>query len=247
MRQRFSVALSSGYDADKFLGVQLRAFGDNPGAGHTQVMHSFGFASRPVDPTSNDDGLIGCIVQQISRGTAEEFAYLAHDPRYISKIPPLSQGSSCVYNSKGAFLDLDAATDTLTGYVPVPGAKAHSLAIGYDSSSPPKLVLNLVHADGMAILMSDEGITIKDATGASFIRIDASGVTVSGAAKLTSGLDVGGSGAQPVINATLFEAWWASMVLAVSGAGIPGAAVGAAMATMTATLPTTGTVLLKGL
>jgi hypothetical protein len=207
------------------------------------MQHGFGFIARPVDPDPNG---LGCLVLEGTEGHSEGLSWLSHDPRYYAKIPPLSQGSSCQYNSIGAFQLFDVDTQTATTYIPVAGgSKAHSIAVGYDSNQ--KLVLNIIHADGMAIVMSDHGITIKNSAGDAFIRIDASGILQNGNTKLVGAVDVGGTGAQPVINLTLFEAWWAAVVAAVSAVPVYGSAIGGAMGGMTAALPATGTTLLKGL
>lgn len=244
MKFRLVTAQSSSVNADGYWGVQSDAFGKDAAVGHFPMMHPFGFISRPVDPDSASG--VGCLVLEGVEGGSEGFSWLCHDPRYQAKIPPLSQGSSCQYNCDGAFVYLDAQGHALTGYVPVEGGtQAHSFQIGYDTGG--KLVLNFVHANGMAILMSDQTITIKNAAGDAYWELNAEGTVLNGNTKLVGGLDVGGEGAQPMINLTLFETWWAAMVAVVTAVPVYGAAIGGAMAGATATLPGTGTTLAKAL
>jgi hypothetical protein len=138
----------SEYDADGFIGIQTDPQGDD---------------ARPMDPDA--DGL-GCAVLIGKAGARDRWAWLGHDPRVVDKLPQLAKGSSCQYGSKGSFVLQDGDTGTLTQYVPCAfdasgtPTKAHLVQIGLDSGG--KRTIQIVHADGYAILMDEEGgITIR--------------------------------------------------------------------------------------
>jgi hypothetical protein len=252
IRWELTTAIATGYDAAGFLGVQPAAFGttggDDSGMGDYQQILPHGYLARPLDRGTDKVGAYLLCATEGGKG----YGMPLHDPRVSSVYPPISKGSNGIANDKGAFLVLDYDSDTATQYVPIEfdgsgvPTKAHSVQIGKDSSTG-KACLNLVHANGMAIVMLDETIVIKNAAGDAYIELSADGVVLNGNTKLVGGLDVGGSGAQPVPNLTLFEAWWAGVVSAVSAVPVYGAPIGGAMATMTAALPATGTLLLRGL
>jgi hypothetical protein len=248
IRWELTQAITSGYDDFGFVGIQPAAFGTKDGAdsgmGAYQQIMPHGYFARPLDKTA--DGNAAWVLAGVEGGKG--YVLTLQDPRSAANLPPHSKGSCGLCNDDGTFFLLDHDAQTATLYVKLDGGtKAHAIQVGYDSSSTPKLCLNLIHANGMAILMSDETVVIKNAAGDAYIELNADGIVQNGNTKLVGGLDVGGSGAQPMINLTLFEAWWAGVVAAVTAVPVYGSAVGGAMATMTASLPGTGTTLAKSI
>jgi hypothetical protein len=69
---------------------------------------------------------------------------------------------------------------------------AHKIEAGVDGNGKP--VLQLIHSEGMTIVMYDGAVTVADATGTAFISLADGKVSLSGPLKATSGLDVGGAG-----------------------------------------------------
>jgi hypothetical protein len=218
------------YDDAGWIGVRVDGFGEEEsGLGDSELQTQFGFTSRPVDRDANG----GCETLYSHSGNSESFAYLGKDARYIAKCPPLTQGSSVHWNSSGAFHLLDATEETSTLYIPV-GGKAHTITVGKDSNGSS--TIDLLHTSGASITITDTDIVIRH-TGNGFIRVQGDDVTVNGALKASSGLDVGGGAGQPVINATLLVAALNSIASSISSGGsapVVATALGAAIASISA-------------
>jgi hypothetical protein len=245
MKLSLATAITTGYSSDAWLGVQVDPFGgDDAGEAAYQVVGTYGFLSRPLQPEGSEGALV-----LTGRDGHDGFAWIGHDPRDVERLPQLTEGSSAQYNARGAFAVLEYETETYTVYQPVEeNAKAHCLTMGYDSNE--KLFIGLMHALGFALLMTEDALVLKNKAGDSYIEINATGITLNGNTKLVGGTDIGGTGGQPVINATLFATWWAALASAVTAQGaapLTGATLGAALQAATAGLAATGTTLLKGL
>lgn len=95
----------SGRDDDDFIGVQIDAVGDGPAIAPFQLLHPYGFASRPLDPVTDESGnpLIGCTALYGQQGN-ECFAWLADDPRAAPTITALKKGESVQYGPRGQFV-----------------------------------------------------------------------------------------------------------------------------------------------
>lgn len=90
----------SATDENDFIGVQIDGLGNAPGLPPFELMHSYGFASRPLDP---DQSGRGCTALYATQGN-EGFAWLANDPRVQSKLPNIRAGESLQYGAKGQFV-----------------------------------------------------------------------------------------------------------------------------------------------
>lgn len=187
MRFRITTAQSSSVDADGFWGVQPDAHGKDAAVGHFWSMHPFGFISRPVDPDGSTG--IGCYQLEGSSGSSEGFSWLCNDPRYQAKVPPLSQGSSCQYNSAGAFIVLDTDKEVAIQYQPYTdgGTKAHKVTIGKDGADVP--VIELKHGDGQYLLFKQQGAELRGA-GNAYFQAKGDNCTLNGNGKVTGSLDV---------------------------------------------------------
>jgi len=244
---QLGTAVAVAYDETGMLGVQTDGFGEAPGVHGRAQVGMYGLISRPLDANADGEGALCLFVDEGKEG----FAWCGFDGRDLEKIPPASGGSSGLYNSKGSFFLQDYDTETTTFYVPIEGgAKAHLLQIGFDSSDPPKRVVDLRHADGMSITMLENSVTIKNAAGDAYIEINASGIVLNGNTKIVGGADIGGVGGQPLINLTLFETWLAALGSAIGATGatpLTGASLGALFNSAALALPAVGTTLAKGL
>lgn len=242
---RYGPIATASTDENSWYGLHFVGFGDSA-LKQVEWQPAYGFAARPVDGTATEacNGFFSL---------DGEFAWCGHDARYSSKCPPLTSGSCAQWNNRGQFDLLDASEDTKTIYVPVafdsggtPTA-AHLVQVGIDSNG--KKVIDIRHADGMAIVMLEESISIKNKNGDAFITLNKDGAIINGNTKLVGAADIGGTGAQPLINATAFAAWWGALTAAVGGVATPitGTALAALMETAGQGLTATNTLLLKGL
>jgi hypothetical protein len=254
---------SSSVDADGFWGVQsdahsstvtdLSANSKGAGLGHFWMQHSFGFIARPVDP-DNDNGK-GCLLLEGTEGSSEGFSWLAHDPRFYSVIPALTQGSSCMYNSRGMFLFLDSEAETLTQYIPYTDGtakKSHVVTYGKDANGSPSIELR--HGNGQYISMVDEKIVLR-AKGNASLELDGDNVIANGNLNNPGAGSFGG--ATPVntlVTLPGFEVFIQAFATALQPllTPTPGAPIGTAIATamnaaLAATTAALGTKLLTAL
>jgi hypothetical protein len=189
---QIGTAVAVAYGEDGFLGVQCDGFGKSPGANGRHVVGQFGLMGRPLDA----DGETGALCLFADEGQ-EGFAWIGFDGRASANVPPLTRGSTVLYNSRGAYQLLDHETETSTLYVPIAGGiKAHLMQIGKDSND--KAVIDIRHADGMAIIMLEHSLVIKNAAGDAYIELNDSGIVLNGNTKAVGGLDVGGGAALPI-------------------------------------------------
>jgi hypothetical protein len=149
-------------------------------------------------------------------------------------------GTVALVGYGGGFLAFDdspggADSETLaTFYVPysfVGGAptKAHCIQLDPDTGA-----LKIVQGDGYAIVMDPtNGITLRDATGDSYVQLKDGQVTIVGDFLVRGNAASGDpTAAQPLVNATVFTAWWATLSAAFTAMGatpLTGATAGAAM------------------
>lgn len=247
---RIGAAQFSEYDADGFLGLQFDPQGDEGGAALLELAHPFGFAARPLDPDA--DGL-GCAVLVGRSGSRDGFAWLSSDPRVVGKIPELKKGGSVQYGATGTYSVIDGDDGTWTEYVPCAfdaegtPTKAHLVQVGLDANG--ERAISIIHADGMALTMLDERVVIANKAGDAYIEIGPDGIVLNGNVKLNGGVDIGGTGGQPLVNATAFAVWWTALQTAVDAVGttpLTGTALSGLMKTATAGLTAVGTLVAKG-
>lgn len=193
IRLSLGTALLTVRDENGFLGVQhdpqaLRA--QEGSSAPDELLHPFGFASRPLDPTNGK----GCSLLFGLDGH-EGFAWLANDPRLADKIPPLSKGGSVQYASDGSFASFDPDTHTWSLYVPYESGKAHSITVGRDGNDKP--LLEVVHGDGMAVTMLEKSLVLRNAAGDAYIEVNDDGVTINGNVKINGALEANGAKITP--------------------------------------------------
>lgn len=87
-------------DGADFVGVQPSGLGERPGLAPFELLHPYGFASRPVAPDPDGTGCSMLTAEQGSQG----FAWLANDPRIQAKLPNLRAGESIQYGPTGQFV-----------------------------------------------------------------------------------------------------------------------------------------------
>ncbi len=243
MRWDFGAVQFSEWDADGFLGVQIdpAEADDEKGAASLCELHGpYGFISRPSDP--DRDGL-GCSVLRMQRGSQERYAWLGSDPRQVDWLPRLTKGGSAQYGgTTGRALtwrEIDGETGSVIDYVPEEwdadgnATAAHKIEAGVDGNGAP--VVQIIHSEGMAVVMFDGAVTMADATGSGFITIKDGKIAASGALKATSGLDVGGTGGvevplHPALAAAV-NAFAAAVSAAPTGYADGGLALKAALVT----------------
>jgi hypothetical protein len=244
MHREFRTAITTGYTREKFLAVQCDAHGTEPGEGFSKVVSPFGLASRPLDAQNDNGNYKGSIVASDTEGSSEQFSWCLYDVRLASKIPPLTKGSSALYNSAGAFVLLDVDNEVELHYVPQGANKAHAVTIGKTSSGAS--VICLQHADKAFLQLTADDAQLRG-PGSAFVQVKGSDINLNGNGKVLGSLQVGGSAAQPVINATAFILWWQAVCAAVSAVPVYGAGIGAALQAAGAGLIATETQFLKGL
>lgn len=242
--------------ADKPFGaVLMGGDGTVPGEG-PQGAEAFGapglvFRPRPPSSETGTDGQIYKIGAEAlgARMGDELIPFTWRDLRFNKVYPAPKPGTVALVGYGGAFLsfdDTDALESRATLYVPYAGGtKAMSVIIDPEGES-----MSLVHGDGMAVILANAMVLIKNASGDAYHQLDADGHTLNGNTKIVGGVDVGGSGGQPFINATLFAAWWTALAAAVTAQGaspLTGATLGSVLSGASAALAATATTLAKGL
>jgi hypothetical protein len=204
---RVGVVSNAATDDKSWYGLQLFGTSDKATAPQLEWQPMYGFAARPKN--ANTDGT-GCnAVYSFDGG----FSWLIHDPRYNDKIPPLTEGSSAMWNYEGLFLSLDAVDKTLTAYIPR-GTSAHSFVMG-QSSAGAELV-ELKHSSGAYInLTTSDGVMLRG-VGNAFVNIQGDEISLNGAVTTTASITVGGVAGQPLVNATNFNIVLGTMVTALN-------------------------------
>jgi hypothetical protein len=194
-----------------------------------ELLHTFGFASRPLDPTNGK----GCSLFFGFDGR-EGFAWLANDPRLADKIPPLTKGGSVQYAADGSFASFDADTHTWTLYVPysTSPAKAHLVTVGRDGNGTP--IIELASGEGPSFTILDKVTTQKNADGSSYVVLDDSGTTIVGPFKAAGGADIGGPTSQPLVKFPALSAELAAVQTALTAIGAALTALGAIPANVAA-------------
>lgn len=98
-----ATATWSGIDpVNGFHAVQLDVFGKRPGMSPSELSHTYGFLSRPLDVEPKTGR--GCSVFYYRKGGSENFAWLANDPRVQELLPEILPGESFQYGAKGQFV-----------------------------------------------------------------------------------------------------------------------------------------------
>jgi hypothetical protein len=252
----FATVMFSEWGSDGFLYIQHDPDGSG-GAPKSQVIHPLGFVSRPHDPPEDGNG---CTVD-VRRLGSERFAWLGDDPRSVDWLPRCTKGGSATYGGAlGRALtwrEIDGTTGSIVDYIPVSwdatgaATAAHKLEAGVDGNGAP--VVQAIASDGACWSLFDGGATIADATGSGYVDVRGGSVTISGALKATSGLDVGGTGGVPVATqpgvAAAVAAFNTIVQAATAAADGSGAAVlvalKAASAALVEALPAAATTMLK--
>lgn len=186
-------ALLTVRDENGFWGVQRDALALKQQQAESppfELLHTHGFASRPLDPTNGKSCSLFFGVDG-----HEGFAWLANDPRLIDKIPPLAKGGSVQYASDGSFAVFNPDTHTWSLYVPYTTGKAHSITAGLDGNDKP--LLEVVHGDGMAVTMLEKSLVLRNAAGDAYIEINDAGIIINGNVKINGALEANGAKVTP--------------------------------------------------
>jgi len=222
------------YDAAGFLRAQPDAFGEAPQVKAPEVIHPLGFGARPPATATNPDGKVkgggGCKLRVGYDGNELHHVEFVGDQRDLAKIPPISDKGGSVQYAPGAaapsFDKHDSEDGTKQIYVEI-GESAHLITIGKDGNGDA--IVELTHADGMALTMLKESVVLKNKTGDVYLELKADGGTLNGNWKVTGAFDIGET-SFPLVKFPVL----------VTALGTMGAAF-AALATDAALLPSTKT------
>lgn len=224
IRMALGKALLTVRDENGFLGVQRDPLALNPlyaDAPAYELLHPYGFASRPLDPSGGK----ACSLLHWSDG-AEGFAWLANDPRLADIIPPIVKGGSVQYASDGSFASFDPETHTWTLYVPYSSspAKAHLVTVGRDGNGAP--IIELASGEGPSFTILDKVTTQKNADGSCYVVLDDSGTSIVGPFKAAGGADLGGPASQPLTKFAPLSTELAAVQAALTAIGAALASIG---------------------
>ncbi len=225
IRLSLGKALLTVRDENGFWGVQRDALALKAQQAESppfELLHTYGFASRPLDPSSGK----GCSLFFGTDGH-EGFAWLANDPRLADKIPPLAKGGSVQYASDGSFAVFDSDTHTWTLYVPYSSdpPKAHLVTVGRDGNSTP--IIELASGEGPSFTILDKVTTQKNADGSCYVVLDDSGTTIVGPFKASGGADIGGPTSQPLVKFPALSTELTAVQTALTAIGAALTALGA--------------------
>jgi hypothetical protein len=240
---RRHLAVLTEYDENGFIGVQWDAYGEK-GTAPADLLHPYGFASRPLDPTTSASGetTFACELFLGWEGQ-ESFAFLMSDPRVTPKVPQLKKGGSAQYASDGAFASFDPETHTWTLYVPyefetddegvVTATKAHVVTVGRDGNDKP--IVELSSGEGQSITMLGTSLVISSSGGQAYLEVTDGGINAIGPFKAAGGADLGGPTSMPLTKfaplssyLTAVQAALAAIVAIPANSGAAGAVTAAA-------------------
>lgn len=226
IRYELGQSLNTEYDQDGFLRAQPDGFGESPQVKSAEVVHPLGFGARPPatsrDARGNFKGGGGCKVRVGYDGNELHHVEFVGDQRDLALIPPIGDAGGSVQYAPGApapsFDKHDSEDGTKQIYIEV-GDSAHLVTIGKDGNGKP--IVEIVHAEGMAIQMLEGGVVIKNAAGDGYVEVNAGGITLNGNIKITGALDVGAV-SFPLAKSAELLIWAANVTAAVNGLA-PGA------------------------
>lgn len=244
IRYELGQSVNAFYDEEGLLKAQHDGLGRNPKVGASDAIHPLGFAAKPRPTDVNPDGSIkgggGCRLR-IGHDGDELHVEFVGDHRDLARIPPLPAAGGAVMYAPGcaapSFHVVRSDDGTHQTYVEV-GDSAHIITAGLDGNGDR--ILELVHADGMAITMLKGSVVVKNNGGSAYLEINDSGVNIIGPFKAAGGADIGGPGSvpltkQPALTPVL------TAIQAALGTMTPTPATAAAMAALTAALATFAT------
>lgn len=181
-----------------------------------------GFYVRPDPPSSA--GYAEIIGLKRQDGCA---IVSGRDLRLNSKVNP-SEGECGVVQYGGGFIALahndDGSGSAITGtttviYAPkvVSGSVEKAHAISLDTSTS-NLSVSIVHANGMAVLLTQEDkLVLRNKDGSQLITLDTSELVISGVIKMFGGVVAGNPlTAQPVMLSTTLLAWITAVQTAIT-------------------------------
>lgn len=193
------VALLSTYDDDKFLGIQVDAFGEEQSGVVPYEAHSpHGIISRPHDPT--EDGACQVLyAMEAGRG----HAWVQSDPRVIPLLPPIKKGGFAFYggNIKGpAFTNIDGETNSMTTYVPyrfdASGTPQKAMLFDINVNIEGNEAISLIHGSGAALTFVEQAgsvsAVLKNAKGDAYVEVNDDGIILNGNVTVQGGFNSGG-------------------------------------------------------
>jgi hypothetical protein len=234
IRYELGQALHTFYDAAGFLRAQPDAFGESAQVKAPETVHPLGFAARPPATSKNPDGSAkgggGCKVRVGYDGNELHHTEFVGDQRDIANLPPIGEAGGSTQYAPGAaapsFDKHDSEDGTKQIYVEI-GDSAHLVTIGKDGNGDA--IVEIVHADGMALTMLKESVVLKNKAGDVYLELKAGGGTLNGNWKVTGAFDVGSTSFPMVLFPPL-----ATLVAALAG-------LASALASEPALLPATKT------
>jgi hypothetical protein len=189
----FTVVGSAGLDGDDYAWDDTKAEVRD----QSEAWGQLGVLARPLPPKDDQYAEVICL------RLADQLVPIAHrDSRVRLAGNSPKAGTVGLVGYGGGFLTLDAVSEgddgTLqTVYCPysfsggVP-AKAHCITL---DPTPGNESVTVVHGSGVAMLMKDGELTLKNAIGNAWIRLDANGITMAAAAIICNGCVVVGNAA----------------------------------------------------
>lgn len=213
---RFGKAVSSAVKDNGVVTISIAGIGgltdeDDDEAGEANpdadVFGGLGDIVRPLPP----DKKTGDFAEKLSvkmHDDDDDTVISWRDLRLAKIFPNPKEGSIARSHYGGGFWAFDMTEgnagdqkgSVYTLYVPysfsggVP-AKAHAISI-----DAAQKTIQIVHGSGLAILMSDDGMLIKNAAGDAYIQLNAAGITLNGNLRVTGQILVGQGGASlPVL------------------------------------------------
>lgn len=162
--------------------------GAEPSGRTLECISPLGLLSRPEDPLVGPDGVgsIGANCLFADDG-GEGFALPTNEPRWISKIPELSKGATCLYSAK-SFLMLDAENDAVSLLQPCQDAD-NVLSM---NGKPGEETIQTIHVSGAKqSFLPDGSIMLMSSSGSAFIHLVGDEVIISGNVKIVGGVVLG--------------------------------------------------------
>ena len=158
-----------------------------------------GIVWRPRPP--KDDSHAEAMALRTADGL-EPFAW--RDLRWHAAYPAPKEGTIALVGYGGGFHSIEDVpnpshptkpTSTHVIYAPY-GGKAHVVTL---DTTPGNESVAIVHGDGSAVLLTKDGVVLKNNTGDAYIELNASGGVLNGPWICTGSMSVGGAAALPVL------------------------------------------------
>jgi hypothetical protein len=182
-------------DNNGFIGIQYDGSGNEEGdrPEPVEALMPYGILTMPRAYAGNEKPGANCLIQ-IGNGIAWGMA--CNDPRVMTRLPPLEEGSTFLYGdinhpTATTFVWIDGKTGNLQLYAPH-GSTASTMA--FNVANADDAIIQILHGKGMGLVMrgsGTNGITIHNRDGSAAIEINDDGVVIRGKVKIVGGLVAG--------------------------------------------------------